>query len=580
MGIIPEPEKVELLPGRFELSANTKIDAKGENAVKNAGLLKRFLQSRYGLSLKKGSGSNCIQLIDDAQLPLEAYRLTIEGGKAILRGNGAGLFYGVQTLRQLCYGEEAPALPNLKIEDRPRFGYRGFMLDVGRYFYSIDYLKRYLDMMAHYKFNVFHWHLTEDGGWRIEIKKYPELTRKAAWRSSTQNTWEGGSDRIPHGGYYSQEEVKDLIRYAADRHITIIPEIEMPGHTLAALSVFPELSCSGGPFAVPLLWEGGIWKLEEDIFCAGNDSTFTVLENILAEIIDLFPSPYIHIGGDEAPKAKWKTCPKCQARIRSEGLKDEDELQSYFIRRIEKFVNSKGRQIIGWDEILQGGLAPNAVVMSWRGEEGGIEAAQKGHHAIMAPHQYMYLDYLQSKDKANEPLALGGFLPLEMVYNYEPFTPKLTPAQHAYIMGVQTCIWMEFIHSQAHLEYMTFPRAMAVAEVAWSAPGKKDYRHFWERMQAHLAELDKAGWLFRIPEPAGWEQVEADDGVVLLSLQPPAAGAKIFYTTDGADPSACGKAYEGTVAIPVSDNMELKCVVILPSGRSSGIYTKTIKKYV
>ncbi|MDR1668081.1 MAG: family 20 glycosylhydrolase, partial [Bacteroidales bacterium] len=496
-------------------------------------------------------------------------------------GNGAGLFYGVQTLRQLISDEQAPSLPNVKIEDRPRFAYRGFMLDVGRYFFSVDYLKRYFDMMAHYKLNVFHWHLTEDCGWRIEIKKYPELTRKAAWRSSTQITYEGGSNRIPHGGYYTQEQVKDLIRYAAERHITIMPEIEMPGHTLAALSVFPELSCTGGPFAVPLLWEHGTWQLEDDIFCAGNDDTFTFLENVLTEMIDLFPSPYIHIGGDEAPKAKWKACPKCQARIKAEGLKDEDELQSYFVRRIEKLISSKGRQLVGWDEILQGGLAPNAVVMSWRGEEGGIEAARKGHHAIMAPHQYMYLDYYQSKDRPNEPAALGGFLPLEMVYHYEPYTPQLTAEQHAFITGVQTCIWMEFVHSEAHLEYMTFPRAMAVAEIAWSPAEKKNYPHFLERMPAHLAVLDKTGWLFRIPEPTGWEQMQPDNGKIILAWQPPVNGAKICYTTDGTDPSASGKEYGETVAVPLpEDGLLLKCVVTLPSGRSSGIYTKKIENTI
>jgi hexosaminidase len=577
--IIPEPEKVALLSGQFELSAATKIDAKGEDAVKNAELLNRFLQSRYGFSLKKGAGRNAIQLIYDAHMPPEAYRLTVKDDKIALTGNGAGLFYGVQTLQQLLYDRPTPTLPNLEIEDRPRFAYRGFMLDVGRYFFSLDYLKRYIDMMAHYKLNVFHWHLTEDGGWRIEIKKYPELTRKAAWRSSTQNTWDGGIDHIPHGGYYTQEQVRELVQYAAERHITIIPEIEMPGHTLAALAVFPEISCTGGPFAVPLQWENGIWKLEDNIFCAGNDSTFVVLENILSEVIDLFPGKYIHIGGDEAPKDKWKKCPKCQARIKAEGLKDEDELQSYFIRRIEKFVNSKGRQIIGWDEILQGGLAPNAVVMSWRGEEGGIEAAQTGHQAIMAPHYWMYLDYCQSEDKANEPLVLGGFLPLEKVYHYEPFTPKLTSEQHRFIMGVQTCLWMEFIHSEAHLEYMTFPRVMAVAEVAWSQPDRKDYAHFFSRLRSRLAALNKAGWLFRIPEPVGWGQEAAGNGMVSLAWQPPVDGAKIFYTTDGTDPAAYGKEYAEPVHIPIpEDGLEIKCVVTLDSGRNSGIYTKKIKR--
>jgi hexosaminidase len=574
VNIIPEPAETSLMAGEFIFSDQTRLIAKGAEALQNIEFLNAFVQKRFGFMLKSGSGRNCITIAMDAQSENEAYKLTVAEKGITIIGGAAGLFYGVQTLQQLLEGADSLcAIPCLNINDRPRFGYRGFMLDVGRYFYPVEYLKRYFDLMAHYKFNVFHWHLTEDCGWRIEIKKHPELTRKAAWRSSTQITYEGGSDHIPHGGYYTQAQARELIAYAAARHITIIPEIEMPGHTLAALAVHPELSCTGGPFAVPTLWEKGRWELEDDIFCAGNDGTFAFLQDVLGEIIDLFPSKYIHIGGDEAPKKQWKQCPKCQTRIKSEGLKDEDELQSYFVKRIERYINSRGRQVIGWDEILQGGLAPNAAVMSWRGEEGGMEASRLGHQAVMAPHQYMYLDYYSARDRSIEPVALGGFLPMEMVYGYEPYG-KLSPEQQKNIMGVQTCIWMEFVHSEAHLDYMTFPRAMAVAEVAWSPAARKDYASFLRRVHRELATLDRIGVLFRIPEPEGWDSVRVENGEAHIALTPPVEGAQVLFTVDGRDPSAYGAEYRHPVRVAVpADSLSMKCVVVLPSGRASAVYT-------
>ncbi|MDR3093170.1 MAG: family 20 glycosylhydrolase [Bacteroidales bacterium] len=571
VSLIPEPEKMELLAGQFALSASVKLHAKGEEAVKNAGLFNRFLQSRYGLSLKNGSGDNSIRFITDTKMQAEAYQLIIEGGKITLRGNGAGLFYGVQTLQQLITGEQTLTLPNLKIEDSPRFAYRGLMLDVGRYFFSVDYLKHFLDMMAHYKLNVFHWHLTEDGGWRIEIKKYPQLTQKAAWRSSTQYGNKGEQDYVPHGGYYTQEQVKDLITYATERHILIIPEIEMPGHSMAAQSVFPELTCSGEPIAIPLTW-----GVKEDILCAGNDEVFVFLENVLSEVIDLFPSKYIHVGGDEAPRKHWQQCPKCQARIRAEGLKDEHALQNYFMRRIEKFVNSKGKQIIGWDwdGMFEGELSVDAVVMNWRGEEVSIAAAQRGNHVIMTPYKYLYLDYFQSESRQNEPISIGGFLPLSTVYNYEPCTPKLTLQEQKYILGVQANIWMEYIHSESKVDYMTYPRALAAAETGWSPKEKKNYPYFLERLPARLAAMDKAGQLFRIPEPDGWDSVKLENDVAIITLKPLVEGAKIYYTTDGSDPVAKGTEYRGTFRTPLpGSGLNVKCVVTLPSGRSSAIYS-------
>ncbi len=571
--LIPAPAEQEILPGSFSITPATTIRLQGAGAEKTAALLNSFLESNYGFKLKYGSGKNSIRLEIDAKVSPESYALIINRDGILLKGDAAGLFYGLQTLQQLFpvgAGNDIH-IPCTKIHDQPRFAHRGMMLDVGRYFFPMDYLKEFIDRMAHYKLNVFHWHLTEDGGWRIEIKKYPDLTRKAAWRNSTQYNYAGLQDRIPHGGFYTQEQVKELVRYAAERHVTIIPEIEMPGHSLAVLSAYPGLSCTGGPFAVPIYW-----RLQQEIFCAGNDSVFTFLEDVLSEIIPLFPSKYIHIGGDEAPKKRWEACTKCQDRIRAEGLKDEHELQSYFIHRIEKFVNSKGKQIIGWDEILEGGLAPNATVMSWRGEAGGIEAANMGHGVIMAPDVYLYFDYAQSLDKDNEPAGIGRHLPLEKVYGYEPYTPKLTPEQCTYIKGVQANLWTAFIQSRNVAEYMLFPRTLALSEIAWSPASKKDYKDFLERLPARLAALDAAGVTFRIPEPDGWDKVSIENGYATIQLRPLVEGAKIYYTTDGSDPATTGKLYDGTLRLPLTfKGLDVRCVVTLPSGRNSNVYKLT-----
>lgn len=568
--LIPTPKSMEVLSGSFTLSSSTRINAQGNDAKRNVDFLNEYLKQSCGYTLNNGSGKNSIRLISDNSLPAEGYVLTVSENEITLKGNGAGLFYAVNTLQQLIPNSGELKIPCLKIEDEPRFAYRGLMLDVGRYFFSIDYLKDFIDQMAHYKLNIFHWHLTEDGGWRIEIKKYPELTKKGAWRSSTQYTREGAlQDRVPHGGFYTQEDVKELVKYAAARHVEIIPEIELPGHASAALSVFPELSCKGEPIALPLQW-----GIKNDIFCGGNDAVFSFLEDVLSEVIPLFPSQYVHIGGDEAPKKHWKECPKCQARIKAEGLKDEHELQSYFIQRIEKFVNSKGKRIIGWDEILEGGLAPNATVMSWRGEEGGITAANMHHDVIMVPNTYLYLDYYQSADKENEPINIGGLLPLEKVYSYEPYTPRITKEQQKFIKGVQGNVWMEYIHSEAMVEYMTYPRGLALAEICWSPADKKDYADFQKRLPARLAAMDKAGVMFRIPEPFGWNQVEIENGQAIINLTSSVEGGTIYYTTDGSNPAASGQRYTGTLRFPLKlEGVNVKCIITLPSGRSSSVYT-------
>lgn len=509
-------------------------------------------------------------------MPAEAYRLTINKEGITIEGNDAGIFYATQTLQQLLTrGDDGNiTAPCVVVNDEPRFGYRGLHLDVGRYFYPVEYIKQYIDLMSHYKLNRFHWHLTEDAGWRIEIKKYPQLTRIGAWRNSTQ--YGHGSteqDHIPHGGYYTQEQVKDIVRYAADRHVTIVPEIDLPGHTMAVLACYPELSCTGGPFTVPETWGG-----KEDVLCLGNDDTFRFVEDVLSELIDLFPGNYIHIGGDEAPKKRWKACPKCQARIKKENLKDEHGLQSYFIHHIDDFVTRKGKNIIGWDEILEGGLAPNATVMSWRGEAGGIAAATMGHKVIMAPNNYMYLDYYQSTDKENEPLNIGGLVTLEHLYSYEPYSKQLTPEQHKFIIGVQACVWSEFIHHPDKANYMAYPRAIALSEIGWSPAAKKNYISFINRLAACLAELDRKGVTFRIPEPIGLDKVEIKNHKAIVNLQPSVDGAEIYYTTDDTDPRLYGKLYSGTLEVPLSfEGVKVKCFLRLPSGRSSSVYTATSK---
>lgn len=569
ISLVPKPAKMEVKSGRFIFDHSIRIKALGKEAIKGRNLLLSFVKENFDMTLNQG-GKNSISLIEDHSMPSEAYKLTIDADKAVLRGNSAGLFYGVQTLQQLFYAEGGRlALPVLEIEDNPRFEYRGVMLDVARYFYSIDYLKEFIDLMAHYKLNVFHWHLTEDGGWRIEIKKYPQLTRRGAWRNSTQYGPDGTihQDRLPHGGFYTQEQIKYLVGYAAERHVTIIPEIEMPGHCMAALSVFPELSCKGEPLAIPVAW-----GIQEDVFCAGNDAVFDFLEDVLSEIISLFPSKYIHIGGDEAPKKRWKECPKCQKRIKDEGLKDECALQSYFIHRIEHFLNSKGRQIIGWDEILEGGLSPNATVMSWRGEAGGIAAAAQHHDVIMAPNVFLYFDYYQSDNKEIEPQAAWWMpsLPLEKTYHYEPYTPRLTKEQQKYIKGVQGNLWGEFIHSEDWAYYMGYPRILALAEIGWSPQGR-EYQDFLSRLPQRLSHLDKKGIPFRIPEA---DEVRIEDGKAEITFKPLVEGAEVYYTLDDTNPLQYGKLYQQKLDIPLTlKGIQVKYVVVLPSGRCSAVYS-------
>lgn len=565
--IIPQPKSITVKSGYFSLSQSIRISSNNSEFNTSIELFNQFLQSNYNIQLETVNKKSDIVIEQNDQLGEEGYSLVVSEKKINIKGNGAGIFYAFKTLEQLIkYDNGVFQIPACEIIDEPRFNYRGLMLDVGRYYYSTDYIKQFIDLMSHYKLNKFHWHLTEDQGWRIEIKQYPELTKKAVWRNSTQIHRDKTQDNVPHGGFYRQEEIKGIVQYAKDRMITVIPEIEMPGHSMAALSVYPELSCTG---MIPTKNEWGIFP---DIYCAGNDSTFIFLENVLSEVIELFPGEYIHIGGDEAPKRRWEQCPKCQQRINDEKLKGVHELQSYFVKRIEKFLNSKGRKIIGWDEILEGGLNTSATVMSWRGEKGGIAAAKAGHNVIMAPAEYLYLDYYQAKDRSIEPYCHGGNLPLSKVYNYEPYSSELASEEHKFIIGVQANLWTEYIHSESKANYMLFPRVLALSEIAWSDQKDKCYNSFTTRLPRRLHALEKKGVLFRIPEVQVSKDLLSDNSykIILSSL---VENSLIFFTTDGSNPSINGEIYQDGIIFDESSEQFLKYVIRLESGRDSAIFT-------
>lgn len=507
--IIPEPAIWENKRGNFRFKGEIQIFVPygNEQLMSHAYILETFLERIPGVELQTlrfqpgqelPARGIVLALAEDIEKS-ESYIMNITSRRILIQGDdAAGVFYGIQSLRQLLPPElEQPDMAaglvnvrvsNIYIEDYPEFPYRGMHLDVARHFFDVDFIKKYIDLMALHKMNTFHWHLTEDQGWRIEIKKYPLLTEIGAWRKETL-IGHGGNppfeyDGKRYGGYYTQDDVREIVAYAAERHITVIPEIEMPGHATAALAAYPELGCTGGPYEVITRW--GVF---EDVFCAGNDKTFEFLEDVLTEVTELFPSQYIHIGGDECPKTRWEECPKCQARIQEEGLADEYELQSYFIRRIEKFLLSKGRNIIGWDEILEGGLAPQATVMSWRGVRGGIEAAQMGHDVIMTPTSHCYFDYYQA-DPETQPLAIGGYLPLSRVYEFNPIPLDLSDKEAEHILGAQGNVWTEYMKTSDHVEYMAYPRAIALAEVLWTPDRKHDFEDFSQRLNYHFKRLD------------------------------------------------------------------------------------------
>ncbi|HEY0679529.1 MAG TPA: family 20 glycosylhydrolase [Chitinophagaceae bacterium] len=512
LNIVPQPMKAVAGTGSFQLSDKTTLILLDEGEQHSANFLNDYLERFYGFRLKTGkeSSSNFIRLVTKRFIqPGKEGRYTMEISPSSVSIEGdsyQGTFYGVQTLIQLMPLTSTGTLnvPVATIEDEPRFEYRGLHLDVGRHFMPIDFLKKYIDYIALHKMNYFHWHLTEDQGWRIEIKKYPRLTEVGAWRNGTIiGRYPGkGNDNIRYGGFYTQEEVKDIVDYASKRFITIVPEIEMPGHSSAAIAAYPWLSCF--PDQKTKIPDNMIsnasrqssgkvvqetWGVFDDVFCAGNDSTFKFLQDVLDEVIPLFPGRYIHVGGDECPKTHWKKCPKCQARIKLYNLKDEHGLQSYFIQRMEKYINSKGKTIIGWDEILEGGLAPNAIVMSWRGEKGGIEAAKENHQVIMTPGNYVYLDHTQTKNE--DSVTIGGYTPLDEIYGYEPVPAELPADKHKFVLGAQGNVWTEYMKNPKKVEYMVFPRLAALSEVLWSPREKRNYKNFEKRLPVILKRYEK-----------------------------------------------------------------------------------------
>ena len=488
IAIVPRPVSVVEKPGSFALPAGALHASGGPNAVKVH--------------------------IDPAALPPEGYRLSVtKDGIGIVAGGEAGALHARTTLRQLvpaealvptgaggkAGGPRTWPVPCVEIVDQPRFPWRGFMLDVCRHFFTVDTVKRFIDALAFHKMNVFHWHLTDDQGWRIEIRRHPELTGIGAWRPDTMvgQLRDNGAvpdrfDGVRHGGFYTQQQVRDVVAYAAERGVTVVPEIEMPGHAQAALAAHPELSCTGGPFRV-----SGTWGIHKDVFCAGNDAVFRLLEDVIDEVAPLFPGAFFHVGGDECRKNRWKACPKCQARMRAEGLADENALQSWFVRRAERVLAARGKRLIGWDEILEGGLAPNATVMSWRGIEGGIEAARQGHDVVMTPTTYCYLDYRQEPEPTSEPPGFDALLTLEKAYSCEPVPAELTAAQAKHVLGVQGNLWTEYVPTPEHAEYMTWPRACALAEAGWSPAGTRSWEDFRARLKAHVARLDALGVRYR-----------------------------------------------------------------------------------
>lgn len=583
--VIPAPHVVRTLAGAWTVpdtlavfvadTANSELRALGALAVE--------IVAATGKRATLASGRHVpphaiqIRLIQPLVAEREgAYALTVAPeGIEITSSTGAGLFYGLQTLRQLlaaggCGTASCPQpvsrIPAVTIVDAPRFAWRGLHLDVSRHFEPVAFVKRYIDLMARYKLNRFHWHLTDDQGWRIEILKYPRLTSVGGCRRETMvarnfNPYVG--DGTPHCGFYTQDEIRDVVRYAAERYVTIVPEIEMPGHAKAALAAYPELACTPGPFEVRTTW-----GVDEDVFCP-SEQTFRFLEDVLTEVVGVFPGQYIHIGGDEVPKTRWKASPLAQEIMQRERLANEDGLQSWFIRRIEAFLILNGRRMIGWDEILEGGLAPEATVMSWRGTAGGIAAAREGHDVIMTPNSHLYFDFYQG-DARFEPLAIGGLSPLDRVYSYEPVPDSLTPEQAKHILGTQANLWSEYLATPADVEYMVWPRALALAEVAWSSREARDWNSFVARLPSALRALDALGVNYRIPHVAG---LDGDRLTLATSidvrLTTAAPDAEIRYTTDGSDPTTASARYERPLRLRVSDSVRVTARAFQPNGRSS-----------
>lgn len=589
IAIVPYPNHLETGRGTYRVTdrpvtCDSRTDERTQRAVVGfAARLATVTGGKNPVTVADEVPASGIRFVTDESLPAEGYELNVDGeGIEVRASQFPGFLYALQSLEQLLpaavYGTEpAPdaawEVPCVKIADAPRFAYRGMHLDVARHFFSVDEVKRYIDVMAIHKLNTLHWHLTDDQGWRIEIKRYPELTAVGSIRKATVVRKEWGTyDGTPYGGFYTQDEIRDVVKYAADRGVTVIPEIDLPGHMLAALTAYPELGCTGGPYEV---W--GRWGVADDVLCPGREKTFEFLEGVLTEVMELFPSEYIHIGGDECPKVRWEKCPRCQAKIRQLGLKDDGEhtaehyLQSYVTDRIGKFLAQHGRRIIGWDEILEGRAPSDAVVMSWRGSEGGIAAAKLGHDVIMTPNSHFYFDYYQSLDTDAEPFGIGGYIPMEQVYSYDPAFPELTPEQQKHILGVQANLWTEYVLSDEHLEYMLLPRLAALSEVQWCLPETKDWNRFIGsfRMDKIYSQLgyEFAKHIFGVTASYA---VDPEKGGVVMTLTTQ-GGAPIRYTLDGSDPTASSPLYKAPVTIGESCTFK---AAALREGMQTPVYTR------
>ena len=589
IAIVPYPNHLEAGRGTYRVTdrpvtCDSRTDERTQRAV--VGFAARLATVTGGtnpVTVADEMPASGIRFVTDESLPAEGYELNVDGeGIEVRASQFPGFLYALQSLGQLLpaavYGTEpAPdaawEVPCVKIADAPRFAYRGMHLDVARHVFSVDEVKRYIDVMAIHKLNTLHWHLTDDQGWRIEIKRYPELTAVGSIRKATVVRKEWGTyDGTPYGGFYTQDEIRDVVEYAADRGVTVIPEIDLPGHMLAALTAYPELGCTGGPYEV---W--GRWGVADDVLCPGREKTFEFLEGVLTEVMELFPSEYIHIGGDECPKVRWEKCPRCQAKIRQLGLKDDGEhtaehyLQSYVTDRIGKFLAQHGRRIIGWDEILEGRAPSDAVVMSWRGSEGGIAAAKLGHDVIMTPNSHFYFDYYQSLDTDAEPFGIGGYIPMEQVYSYDPAFPELTPEQQKHILGVQANLWTEYVLSDEHLEYMLLPRLAALSEVQWCLPETKDWNRFIGsfRMDEIYSQMgyEFAKHIFGVTASYA---VDPEKGGVVMTLTTQ-GGAPIRYTLDGSDPTASSPLYKAPVTIGESCTFK---AAALREGMQTPVYAR------
>ena len=589
IAIVPYPNHLETGRGTYRVTdrpvtCDSRTDERTQRAV--VGFAARLATVTGGtnpVTVADEVPASGNRFVTDESLPAEGYELNVDGeGIEVRASQFPGFLYALQSLEQLLpaavYGTEpAPdaawEVPCVKIADAPRFAYRGMHLDVARHFFSVDEVKRYIDVMAIHKLNTLHWHLTDDQGWRIEIKRYPELTAVGSIRKATVVRKEWGTyDGTPYGGFYTQDEIRDVVKYAADRGVTVIPEIDLPGHMLAALTAYPELGCTGGPYEV---W--GRWGVADDVLCPGREKTFEFLEGVLTEVMELFPSEYIHIGGDECPKVRWEKCPRCQAKIRQLGLKDDGEhtaehyLQSYVTDRIGKFLAQHGRRIIGWDEILEGRAPSDAVVMSWRGSEGGIAAAKLGHDVIMTPNSHFYFDYYQSLDTDAEPFGIGGYIPMEQVYSYDPAFPELTPEQQKHILGVQANLWTEYVLSDEHLEYMLLPRLAALSEVQWCLPETKDWNRFIGsfRMDKIYSQLgyEFAKHIFGVTASYA---VDPEKGGVVMTLTTQ-GGAPIRAPLDGSAPTASSPLYKAPVTIGESCTFK---AAALREGMQTPVYTR------